>query len=259
MCLFKMIYYFFTFTMSFISVIKEWDKSYCFHCDCYDPWDSWDSWDECVKTTDKIGHRLTFTFDPTDDPKGTPTINCKIETFLEGDGTIQWAPEVRPGNTTQWNNDGIECKDTCELIEFDFTFTTNDSDISIFEPHIGILQDVFEIEGVRKKMLSIVDSALIHKGRGTKKRKKSKNRKDPMTIDMDVLKKTKDKYKVSLSESILSKFPTDSSMLRWAQPIAKTLATVFVEDQFLKTEYSRVDVKDCPHVEKRKKKFSRRQ
>jgi hypothetical protein len=143
-------------------------------------------------------------------------------------------------------------------MEFDFSFTTNDSDITIFEPFLDEIKKLIGIESVTKNMNEFVYNYVLRDKIMLKQQTNKKNKsRVKIQIDIDGLKKEltalHEEYKKRIHENIGGQY---KKSIAHVGQICDTLANVVIQHELCKTElidYLR-EKGICPHVEKRKKK-----
>ena len=131
---------------------------------------------------------------------------------------------------------------------FDFTFTTNESDIDIFLPHIDDLLSFLNIRhNLEEKIDVIIQKNLIQKKKGSKK-----------LIDLEATVQEIQTLKMKDIDLVIRSFHYPSHLSQknfylWAQPIAKTLLNVAVESIFQKKKINYTPLeqqKKCAHYDK---------
>ena len=131
---------------------------------------------------------------------------------------------------------------------FDFTFTTNESDIDIFLPHIDDLKCFLYIHhDLEKEIEVIIQKNLIQKKKGSKK-----------LIDLETTVKEIQTLKMKDMDNVINSFYypvhlSQKNFYLWAQPIAKTLLNVMVESIFQKKKNNYTPLeqqKKCAHYGK---------
>jgi len=160
-----------------------------------------------------------------------------------------------PGSRVEWDTNygygkSIE-SGIASSVSFDFIFTTNDTDIDAFEPHI----DDFLSIGGEPKDDKIQDIILNH----VKQQKINKNKNNSFYTEklLNNIAKEKIKYSKHIYNQIVIDPSIKNSMLkhiqnRYVKPISDTLANAIVEFKINKI----IDLsenKGCPHVGKKKK------
>ena len=147
------------------------------------------------------------------------------------------------------NYQTTECKSL--LANFDFKFTTNDSDIDIFLPYVEILVEfltMWEINTTGRKPLiekdffvnsvqKIVDKNLI-------KKKKSNKRLINLDDVLDDLKELKKTIIPIIYEYLIKKNTLSESLKKWFLGLSRTLTNVIVEHYF-----SKIIINYTPHQE----------
>lgn len=134
------------------------------------------------------------------------------------------------------------------IYKFNFTFTTNDSDIIIFEPFMTQLDDLF----YNNYNLELNDDNIDDIFKMVRDKK----------ISIDEINNFKDDIKNKLNEQFFNnienvnedKYLYQKKYKRYLQPLIKTLINVKIEYEFSKYFNLPLDKKICPHIKKRTKK-----
>ena len=165
-----------------------------------------------------------------------PTIHCEMI--------------VRPFLT---NENIYDVCDDIEKKEFEFTFTTNDSDVDIFEPYFDNLFR-FSCSGqldIRIEQFHY-DNIVVYNPKRMQQNRKSKKKTKKNIINQEEFKEKLKNLKLTCENLIFSSL--DGKNIRFKQKLARTLANVYVEIKIKKEQYID-EKKDCAHVSRKKKKI----
>jgi hypothetical protein len=256
----------------------EWDMRNQYSC-------GWPDDHDCNESDMLVGDRVIFKVD--DDGTDRPEIRCVIDHFIlfmppvkdrylladdVVDNPLDGTSRSVPGEVVKWKNlhktgSGMPCQEV-----FDFTFTTDDTDIDVFEPHVATLARIMGLYSVSMDVAACVGESLTFSEIGRKK-KKGRNRKMKSTVNVDPLNRKLRDLKARYAEMIVknlmqtyekySEIYTDNfypqnykAGLRFAPQIATTLAHVIVEHEFQKDSHMEaravrnedVGKKPCAHM-----------
>ena len=194
----------------------------CPTCHCH--WDGYytddDICDSCDNGKKEVYHRLHVET-TSDDPKDRPNLTCHISWFCPS-----WKKTPVDGDQfTRGKNY------TTKLYSFDFTFTTDDSDVMVFEPHIDFIVEILNLTELMKLRTQIVTSNAI----GKKKALPRPTHADELKVLSAEEKKVLDFMKVTKTE------------LRWVQPIVHTLINAVYRTKVRDVSDA---MKPCPHVKR---------
>ena len=241
-----------------------------------------------------IFNRIQFEVPNNSDNKNITPIKCTISFGLEADreSDIYYIDSKPISEKVEWFKchydyynrefDKDACVETTKYDSFDFNFTTNDSDIEIFEPHLESILNILKITLYDYHDHIAKGSALIctNKEKGIYNlnlnniilkyimdlKNISKNKKNKIKIDMitQKFKKNIDNIKSELGKYIISKIQPSPTLYgvklnyiesRYSEPIAKTFANAIVTSMVNK-HIKNHESKDCPHISKKTKPSS---
>jgi hypothetical protein len=241
---------------------RSWGKHTCETCDdaesggycCYPH--------GCYTTDEMVTNRILITYDPDVKPNKPSDLHCTIDMYIvsrEND-KLEYMPSPVSGELVQWTNgrrtgegDGVTSS-----VDFDFAFTTNDTDIDIFEPHIDDIKHILHIENSYRDVMHMLSKYInkdtTNKGKKKKNKKASEahDRNNATMIASDVC------YLKSTYEQMICgqmKFAKGNKRsISHENQIAKTFANVIVEYELGRiAKYGDLikENKGCPHVCKR--------
>ena len=232
--------------------------------------------DSCVATSMNVGHRAIFAVL---DEREPPVIRCTIDQFClwDDDGSknisnpLDGTSMSKCGETVEW----IDLRDfgygTASSTSFEFSETMDDSTAAeTFEPHAGILAQLFGITDIPKKVRSCVDNSAIYMKKGRKQTRPGKYTK-PSGHDLEMFDKgiaeLKLVYANIISKHFVETYKKHSNIhtayyypenyvkgLKCADMIAKLVAHSLIEYEARKDCYSISETltermqKPCAHV-----------
>jgi hypothetical protein len=142
--------------------------------------------------------------------------------------------------------------DHLEKLKFEFTFTTNDSDITIFEPFIDELFIPSRDSSLDREIKYFYyDNIYVYNPKRIQLNRNSKKKTKKNIICQEEFNEELRKLKLRCEKLIFNEL--NGKNIKFKQNIAKTLANVYVEIKIKKEQYIN-EKKDCPHISRRKKK-----
>jgi hypothetical protein len=180
---------------------------------------------------------ITFEFDGTKKLDDNSRISCTIKTYQIIENEILedfWEFDaIRYIINQEEFNSEIKNKE----LNFDFKFTTNESDIDIFLPYTRYFEEILRyfnneiMNKINNELISIFENN-IHNKKGIKKGTKKRIDIEKIIIELNLL---KNKYvnqmqKIFIGNNNLNK----KIFLSWSHKIAQTLLNVIIENKFQK-------------------------
>lgn len=190
----------------------------------------------CEGDEKNVFHRI-YVETSSSNPKDRPVLTCHIVRFAPN-----WKDPVDGEKFRHGPRDeeyGIRY--TTKFSHFDFTFTTDDSDVGVFEPHIDEIIEILWLSDLLKLRTAAIISTSIKKKSGT----------GAVDFSDELVKKTlfaaeqriiAANSTTSVMEAVLQK-----SRMRWLNPIAHTLINAIYQVRIAPVVPS-TDKKPCPHV-----------
>lgn len=196
----------------------------------YASFESGDRCETCNGDETMVFHRIYVTT-TSSDPKDRPELTCHI---------IQYAPswkEPVDGEKIVWGSSKYSPSYTTSIGHFDFTFTTDDSDVGVFEPHIDAIIEILRLPDIMKLRTDAVLSSRVKK----------------QAVDALGIKKTlagMEERVIADAMRGVAKAITQKSLMRWIGPIAHTLVNAVHHLKVATAIVDSTDKKPCPHISK---------
>lgn len=213
-----------------ITVFDSMVQLECPSCTWYD--DYYDCDDTCAdcKAGRYLYHRIYVETEDTD-PKEHPGLSCVVMLYAPS-----WTDPVDGQELTHGRYD----KATTRVARFDFTITSDDSDVAVFEPHIDAIRKILPLSRIDELRTQAVVASRVKKG-------------TPVASKIDTA-----KILAECEAGVISRVRIrDKRLLRWIQPISKTFVnaayaiSVAPVTATMAAAGGAGDKKPCPHVGRR--------
>ena len=213
---------------------------------------------ECYCNADRLSevyHEMIFSVSKNDIKSQTknPTITCDIKMYIKKDS------DFVDGQTITWKEYHDERTAKQSFTSFDFTFTTNDSETTFFEPYIDTFEMFFSLKcAIRSDFIRLYlakDTKVKKVKKKEKKSKKSKKKTRECSYGYSDL-------KVPYGELVLNRMSYKSENIRYVQPISTTLANVLIKnviDSEKLYDFGAAEEQiECPHMKAPVAKYRRK-
>lgn len=169
--------------------------------DCYWDDDYGYGYEECARCSSgrHLYHRI-YVETEDHDPKASPGLSCVV---------IQYAPSWKEPVNGQVLPNGKYREVTTQISRFDFTITSDDSDVAIFEPHLPAIRTVFGLAKIEQMRTAAIVASRTKKG--STPPKEEDHQKILLACEQEVI------ARVTAIPAM-----KDKTFMRWIQPIAKT-------------------------------------